>query len=176
MGRSTRPHLGPSGPQRCFPTVPCPLTAPLSSPFLLPPPPGFPSPGCVIFIFTFKFPLPSLSPVAALPDRAAVAPFISAPSSPQALSLLLLFHSLAFPGDPISFPVCLSRAPRVGQSCGVSPTTSSGLPLPPFLGLFFHLDFPTPISSSYLLSLLLCLISLLLLFSFICSPLICGIE
>ena len=35
-------------------------------PFLPPPLPGFPSPGCVICLFTFKFPLPSLSPVSAL--------------------------------------------------------------------------------------------------------------
>ena len=103
-------------------------------PFLPPPLPGFPSPGCVICIFTFKFPLPSLSPVSALRVGSRCSlylpPSILA-SSASSSSTLCSSLKTRSPSLIPSFPQvsCLSRAPRpLGHHWVVSLTTFSGLP------------------------------------------------
>lgn len=115
-------------PRAFFPTSPSPPSLLTLHP---PHPPRSPSPGCVICIFTFKFPLPSLSPVAALPACCRGSLYLCPPPC-----LLPPFsYSLLVPGDPISFSVsptlslvsCLRLAPRLRQDTGASPLATSEL-------------------------------------------------
>lgn len=150
---------GPQGGRGLPPSHPSPphLTAPLSSPLPTPPPPGFPSPGCVICIFTFKFPLPSLSPVAALRVGSRCSLYLPRFLHPRYSSLLSsppLCSSLETRSPSLS-PSCFPRFPAfpglpgLWASAGASPAQLLvACPSSPFLGLsfFFHVVPPPPIS------------------------------
>lgn len=154
MGRSTRPHLGlPKPPSRPFPP-----TSPLHSP-----PPSFPPhphPGSRLqaalsasSLLNFRFP-PSLLSLRSGPGSGGSLYLCNPP--PGAFSLPLFSHSLLFPRDLVSFPVCLllspdsslARVPRpLGQRGASPPQLRVGCPASPFLGLAFS-DSVSPTPSS----------------------------
>ena len=118
-----------------------------------PPLPGFPSPGCVICIFTFKFPLPSLSPVSALRVGSRCSLYLppsilasSASSSSTLCSSLKTRSPSLIPSCFPRFPV-FPGLPGPWAITGVSPLQLLvGCPSSPFLSLsFFHRVSPPPL-------------------------------